>query len=249
MPDAYDAGCSDFYINQKIALKMDLPSSRETVMDLFDRVRRELPAMDQFRRFDDELALESSDTERNYSWLAMRRTSVRSGWVNPSRINDAYHLHGLVLETAPYFLSISPLDVEYIELVYGFDMEAQMNRDEVVFDALLANSPLAGLIDHDRESVVESQPLIGMGIDEMSDLKAYVEIKSRSRAQEGSASGWTNEPISVYLTVRKAGPLQHVDDFKTIFGMLCGTGERLVDERVIPSVLMPLRQAILSRPC
>jgi len=28
--------CSDFYVNQKLALKLDLPTARESVLDLFD---------------------------------------------------------------------------------------------------------------------------------------------------------------------------------------------------------------------
>ena len=55
--------CTDFYVNQKLALKLDLPSARETVLDMFDRIRKELPNMDRFRRYDGELALESAEAE------------------------------------------------------------------------------------------------------------------------------------------------------------------------------------------
>ena len=37
--------CTDFYINQKMSLKLDLPTARETVRDMFDRVRRDQPRM------------------------------------------------------------------------------------------------------------------------------------------------------------------------------------------------------------
>lgn len=90
MSNNLGALCTDFYVNQKIALKLDLPSRRETVLDIFDRVRRELPGMDQFRRYDDELALESPVEDAQYSWLALRRTSIRSGWVNPELLERAY---------------------------------------------------------------------------------------------------------------------------------------------------------------
>ena len=51
-----------------------------------------------------------------------------------------------VLEIAPYYLSISPLDVDFIEVVFGFDLEAQTNRDQVVFEALLADSALGAVM-------------------------------------------------------------------------------------------------------
>jgi len=38
MPD-FDALCRDFCVNQKLALKMDLPAAREPVLDLFGRLR------------------------------------------------------------------------------------------------------------------------------------------------------------------------------------------------------------------
>ena len=51
MGDSYKALCSDFYINQKLTVKMDLPRSRETVLEFFERVRKQFPQMNQFRRY------------------------------------------------------------------------------------------------------------------------------------------------------------------------------------------------------
>src|SRR5690606_3447969 len=93
MATSFGALCSDFYINQKVSLKLDLPTGRETVLDMFDRVRREVPAMDRFRRFEGELSLESPEREAQYSWFALTSTAVRSGWVNPITLEEAYRLH------------------------------------------------------------------------------------------------------------------------------------------------------------
>ena len=48
----FETFCSDFYINQKLALTMDLPEGRESVLDLFGRIRRELPFLDRLGRND-----------------------------------------------------------------------------------------------------------------------------------------------------------------------------------------------------
>ncbi|MEM7228734.1 MAG: hypothetical protein AAF432_07960 [Planctomycetota bacterium] len=248
MSNSFAAICSDFYINQKIALKMDLPTRRETVLDMFDRVRKALPSMDRFRRYDDELALESADEDSRYSWLAMRRTSIRSGWVNPGSLDQAYKLHRLVLEIAPYFLSISPLDVDYIELIFGFDLACQANRNEVVFDALLADTPLSGLVDTACEPMTDVQPFIGLSLDETCSLKAFVEVKTHTRMAEVMSRRWADEPISVYLTIRQDGPLQSVEQFNAVFGTLAGYAERLSEDRVIPNVVMPIRDTLMSRP-
>ena len=248
MVNSIGALCTDFYVNQKLGLKMDLPTARETVLDMFDRIRKELPNMDRFRRYKGELALESPELDSQYNWLALDRTSVRSGWVNPESLAEAYRLHRLILEVAPYFLSISPLDVEFVELVFGFDLEAMTNRNEVVFEALLAQSPLMSLVETDRESVLDAQPFVGFSLSRRCDVQAFVEIKTRSRSAEVAAGRFENEPISVYLTVRRYGPFQTIQDFSDSFGALAGHAERLSEVRVIPHVVMPIREQLLSHP-
>ena len=59
MASSYRALCSDFYINQKMSVKLDLPRGRETILDLFERIRHTFPTMASFKRYKDELALES----------------------------------------------------------------------------------------------------------------------------------------------------------------------------------------------
>ena len=108
MATSFGALCTDFYINQKLSLKMDLPGDRETVLHLFDGVRKAMPGMDRFRRYDGELALESARRDAEYRWLALRRTSVRTGHVNPQTMAEAYRFHRLILEVVPYHLTISP---------------------------------------------------------------------------------------------------------------------------------------------
>ncbi|MGA1392424.1 MAG: hypothetical protein ACO38W_04635 [Phycisphaerales bacterium] len=247
MPD-FGECCSDFYVNQKLALKMDLPESREPLLDLFDRVRRSMPELDRLRRYDGELALESPDQERRYRWVAMRQTSIRSGDVNPSELEEAYALHRLILEVAPYYLSISPLDIDYLELVFGFDLEAEANRDEVVFDALLADGPLGNLVDPTQDRFLDCQPSVGLALNEACDLQAFFEVRSRGSATEAATGDFLPEPISVYLTVRRHGPVSSLEQLPAIFATLCGHAERLAEERAIPQLVMPIRHAILSRP-
>jgi len=57
MSESYKALCSDYYVNLKLQLKLELPRNRETVLDLFERVRKQFSSMSSFRRYKDELAL------------------------------------------------------------------------------------------------------------------------------------------------------------------------------------------------
>ncbi len=246
MPTEYGLWCRDFYVNQKLALKLDLPAGREPVLELFDRLRRQEPSLRHLRRFESELVLESDDQERTFSWVTMRATSLRSGMVNPGSLEAAYRLHRMVLETAPYFLSISPLDIEHAELVFCFDFETDGNRDQIIWDALLADSPLAALVDPQQDRPIDVQPFMGLALNASNDLQAFFEIKSRSRGQEPSGARHGEDPISVYLTVRRQGPLATITELTTVFATLCGHAERLAEERLIPHVVKPIRDAITT---
>ncbi|MFG0329280.1 MAG: hypothetical protein ACF8PN_05210 [Phycisphaerales bacterium] len=249
MATSFGALCTDFYINQKLALKMDLPSQRETVLDLFDRIRRAEPHMDQFRRFEGELALESVAKEGAYDWVALRRTSVRSGTVNPESLASAYKIHRMVLEITPYFLSVSPLDIDYVELMFGFDLEAKGNHDEIVCDALFSESPLGRLVDHDRTTTLDAQPFFTYALDEKRKLQVNFEVKTRTSERELAEDKYDDEPISVFMSLRRLGPIDQVDDLQTIFESLSSEAERIAADRVVPYLINPITKAISSRSC
>jgi hypothetical protein len=237
--------CRDFCVNQKLALKMDLPAAREPVLDLFGRLRKDLPRLSDLHRYPDgEVALESTEDERDFLWVAMRQLSLKSGWVNPGTLEDAYLMHRTVLEVAPYFLSISPLDVDHLELVYAFDFDCDGNRDEVVLDALLGGSPLGEFADPATDMVLDAQPFVALALADAPDMHVYVEVKTRLPRGETAVTREGTDPLSVMLTVRRTGPVRALGDLPTHLAALSGHGERLVEQRLIPRVLMPLRDRI-----
>lgn len=246
MPTSYRALCTDFYINQRLNLKMDLPMRRDTVLALFDRIRREHPSMDKFRRYQNELALESAARDQAQQWLGLRKTSIRSGSVNPGSAGDAYRLHKLVLETAPYYLDISPLDLDYLELLYGFDLMAAGNHDAIVYEALVSGSPLGKLIDLDGAIPIDCQPIFGMALSDDCDIQANFEVKTRTSPQQVRTGDFREEPISIYLTVRKYGPINDVKELSTVLSTLLKHGEDLLESRLVPNLLMPIRNVIVT---
>lgn len=240
MEASYKALCSDFYVNQKVSVKLDLPSTRETVLDLFERVRRAYPGMQSFRRYDDELALESEQAAMPHRWLAIRPAHIRSGVVNPESFEDAYGLHKCVLDVAPYFLSISPLDIEFIELLFGFDLHATGNHDAIVAAALVAESPLGALLDVEGATPVDFQPLFGLRLGDAGEgMEAHFEVKTRRAADESRS-----DAISIYLTMRQFDPSVAVEDLPRVLTRLAVEGQRLVDSTLVPSFLTPIRAAI-----
>lgn len=244
MSDSFRALSTDFYVNLKLGVKMDLPQTREPVLELFERVRRRFPSMDQFRKYKDELALESAQAEAPHRWLAVRSNSVRAGVVNPDRFEHAYELHRHILEVSPYFLTISPLDVDFIELLYGFDLECGGNHDAVIYEALMQHSPIGGVMDLPGATPIDCQPILSVAFGANREYEAHFEVKSRTPVggrPEGEASG---EPISVYVTVRRTGAAGDLKDLPARLAEVSRWGEELVETRVVPSLLVPLRDAI-----
>lgn len=255
MPASYRALCSDFYINQKISVKLDLPSSRETILDLFERVRHTFPSMASLKRYKDELALESPTDDEPHRWLAVRSSTIRSGSVNPDTFDDGYAVHKAVLEIAPYFLSISPLDIEYVELLYGFDLAASGNQDAIVAEALLEGSPLGELLDIENATTIDFQPLLGMllspdgvrpeGRKAADGIEAHLEVKTRSGGAAARGEDTPGDPISVYVTLRRYEPVTNLKAMPAVFRVLADQAEHLIEHRVLPGLIAPLRRAIL----
>lgn len=246
MGESFKALCSDFYVNQKIAVKMDLPRSRETVLEFFERVRRQFPRMTQFRRYREELALESPSSDAPHHWVAVRSNNIRSGTVNPPTTAEGYALHSHVLETAPYFLNVSPLDIESLELLMGFDLAASGNHDAIVADAILTGSPLRSALELQGATVSHCQPVLGVTFGERGEYEINVEIKTRGHAAAGRDTEPAAEPISVYLILRRLGSVGDLKELPGIFSQLTTTGEELVEKRVVPTLLAPIREAIAS---
>lgn len=246
MATSFGALCTDFYVNQKLALKMDLPAERETVLHYMDRVRKSLPQMNRFRRYDGELALESARRDSSYQWLAMRRTSIRTGHVNPDTMESAYDFHRLILSLSPAYLSLSPLDVDYIELLFGFDLECRQDHDAVVYEALIAGTPMEALLDEEEGKVLDVQPVFGTTLSERGDFQAYYEVKTRQKSRRGSSRAFRDEPISLFLTLRQYGPVDTVEELPGILARMADRAEALATDKLVPHLLGPISRQITS---
>jgi len=246
MSTSYGALCTDFSISHKLSLKMDLPGDRETILHLMDRVRKSAPAMTQFHPFDNELVLESPRRDREYLVLGLGRRQVRTAIFNPPSMTKGYQFHKLVLEVVPYHLTISPLDVDSMDLTFGFDLECKGNHDEVVYDALYAGGPLGELIKIDGTKILDVQPYFNFALNDTGTLQAFFEVKTRNRGRKGSTGRFRHEPISLFLTIRKFGPIDTIEDLQGSLKEMGHQAESLATERFVPQLLMPISRQITS---
>ncbi len=244
MAHSYNALCSDFYLNVKLAMKLELPRERQPLLDLFDRMRRQFPDLEHVRNYRDELALEAGADQRG-RWLAVRARDLRAGIVNPDEPDEALRMHRALLELAPYYLGVTPLDVDYLELLFGFDLPADGDHSAIVSCALLDGSPLAGAMDQRGFSLIECQPAFGVALDGEGALEAFFEVKTGApRLARGPEAA--SEPISVYVTLRRYGPARSIQDLPGDLDQLAARGDELVQAVAIPRLLNPIREMIGS---
>lgn len=246
MATSFGALCTDFSISHKLSLKMDLPGDRETILHLMDRVRKSVPAMNHFHPYENELVLESTRKDREYFVLGLARRQVRTAYFNPPSMTKGYNFHKMVLEVVPYHLTISPLDVDSLDLTFGFDLECKGNHDDVVYEALYAGGPLGELLRVDNIKVLDVQPYFNFALNDNGTLQGFFEVKTRNRGRKGSTGRFRHEPISLFLTIRKFGPLDTLDDLQASLKEMSQQAESLAMERFVPQLLMPISRQITS---
>jgi len=246
MATSFGALCTDFYINSRLSLKMDLPYDRETVLHLFDRIRGEMPDMDRFKRFEDELALESGRKDGAYRWTALRQQSIRCGHVNPDAMAEGYRISDLMMKLCPYFLSISALDIDALELLFGFDLECSANHHQIITEALLADTPFARLAGDASDRLLEAMPVMTVALEDKCRLQATFEVKGLTSPGQVRQQRFRAEPISVLMTVRRLGPVKKVDQLPERLEELRHHAEQLATERVVPELINPLSRAIIG---
>jgi len=246
----YGAICDEFLVFSRLFLKLDLTPGKEALLQFFDRLRREIPRLRHLRRRDENsFVLEEPDEFDSRRWVRLDASSIRTGYANPPSLVAVRSFGQLVWQHAPFFLTLSELDYDYLEVTYCFDLEYQGNHDELVAETFMADHPLASLLFSGRvRHIIDCQPFFGVALNDDCDLQAFVEIKGRSSTYEVRTGQYDPQPLSVYLTIRNYLNAEADLNLADVFEHLCDTADELAGEKVVPLVVNPLAQAIASRP-
>jgi hypothetical protein len=244
----YNSDADDFYVNMNLNTEMELPTERDTVLHYFEQMRKAFPELRNFyTKETGDLVLEGDKEQGHYRWLAIEPRRLCSGHVNPETLEDAYRQHELVLDVAPHLLTISTLDCEALDVMFGFDFTYQGNHDEIVAEALGLGSALDGLIELREARVINFEPSITISLDESCRLQCRLSIETRTNAFQIRTGEFPEEQISVYFTVRQYWGTGPDRSFLDSFRKQRAIGEEIVHERVIPRIVRPLAAAISSR--
>jgi hypothetical protein len=248
MYNPFSAFCDDFYVNMRLSTQLNLPHARETVLHFFERLQKEFPALTRFRKHENgDLCLEENRDSESYRWATLESRRLLAGHVNPPSVEEAMKIHTLLLQLAPFDLGISPLEVDYLDVLFGFDLSFRGNHDEVVAESLMQQSPLTALLEESGAKAVDIQPTVTVALSEDCRLQARIDIITRTNSYQVRTGDYNNDVISVYLVLRRYCGDRPRDPMEQIFAGLVEKAQTLCDSYIVPKVLRPLSSAIASR--
>lgn len=240
--------CDDWFINLNLTTELELPTARDTVLHYFEQMKKAFPELKNFFvREGGDLVLEGDKEQPSYRWLAIEPRRLCSGHVNPSTPHEAYRQHETVLEMAPHLLTISQLDCEALDLMYGFEFAYSGNHDEILVEALGLGPALEALAEVPGARVVNFEPSITLALDSGCRLQCRLTFETRTNAFHIRTGEYPDEQISVYFTVRQYWDSGNERSFADSFRHQREVAEELLMNRVVPRVIRPLAHAIASR--
>lgn len=248
MGHEFDAFSDDFFANMSLQTALPLPESRETILQFCEAVQKEFADMTTFyQRESGEFVLEGDRDSGSYRWMELESRRLSSGYFNPPDIEPAVHQHRWMLDRATYYLGVSYLDVDCLDVIFGFNLDYVGNRDAIVAEALLGGSPLGAFSDEAQLVPLGVEPSFILALDRDCYTQARVSLETRNSSYQVRTGNYEDEPISVYFTVRGYPRPGEKFDTKQAFDAQSRQAVDLTQRIVLPRVIRPIAAAIASR--
>jgi hypothetical protein len=249
MFDGLSSLCDDFYVDMCVNTELELPTQRDTILAFFERIQKQYPAMSNFnRRSQTEYCLESLQDNGSYRWVTIDMDRLISGSVNPADFRKAYAQHKLVLELAPYMLSLSHLDVDSLDLTVTMDFDCSDNHDEIISEALLSGSAFSCFSDMPEVKPIGVNPVAIFSLSEDSYTQARISAESKTSVYDPRKSRQQqDQAISLSLTIRQYPPPTAIFDALSSLENQSHLAQVLMEEKIIPLLARPLVDAIAHR--
>jgi hypothetical protein len=241
----YHDVCDDFYVNVNLNTEMDLGRSREGVLHFFEQVRKRYPNMRNFYgRERGEFVLEEDKAGGHYRWATVEPRRVLAGQVNPASTSEVLELHQLVLDLAPHSLSLSTIDCESLNVIFGFDYVYRGNHNQLIAEALGLPPAYEKLSEAPGTTLVGYEPSFQFTCDDDHRIVGRVSCETRTTLQHVRSGEFPEEQFSIYLTGRRYGSLDPGESFVSAHEQIAAFCQKLLDGFVLENVLRPVQQAI-----
>ena len=241
----YGSLADDMYMNVNLATEMELPGHRETVLHFFECVRKKYPTMRKFHARDKrDFVLEEDKEQGRYRWVAVEPRRFCSGHVNPASIEDALDQHRFLLDLAPALLSMSPLDCEAIDVLFGFDFAFRGNHNSLLAEAIGPGPALEGIGDVPGSKLINYEPSLTIAVDEECRTQVRVSTETRTNAFQVRTGEFAEEQLSVYVTARQYGSLEGGETYVDTVERLAQLAQDVIESCVVEQILRPLARTI-----
>jgi hypothetical protein len=204
--------------------------------------------MTRFRKTENgEFNIEEDRSGQHYRWVSLESRRLSAGQVNPATVEEALKLHELLLHLAPFHLGISPVEIDYLDVLFGFDLTFSGNHDEIIAESLLADSPLNCLTEESGAKAVDFQPSVTVALSDDCRLQARIDIVTRTNSYQVRTGDYSDDVISVCLILRRYWGDRPRTAIDKLLLEMAQRAEQLCDRHVLPKVVRPISTAIASR--
>ncbi|MEZ6091613.1 MAG: hypothetical protein R3C05_27080 [Pirellulaceae bacterium] len=241
----YDAFSDDYYVNMHLSTELDMPRERQSVMHFFEQIQRRYRTMQNFySREKHEFVLEEDKESGQYAWASVEPRRISCGNVNPTNLDEAVEQQRTILDMTPYALSISPLECETLSVMFGFDFTYRGNQNELLAEALGVLPAFEKALEVPGISMLSHEPSLQFAIDDECRTQCRIGFETRTTAYQIRTGDFSEDQLSVYLTVRRFDSLRFDQSFADEYSRLAQLGRNLVEDYLIQNVLRPLQQTI-----
>jgi hypothetical protein len=200
-----------------------------------------------YARENNEHVLEEDKEPGSYRWVSVEPRRVASGYLNPPALEDCHSQHELVLDLSPHILSVSNLDCEALDVMFGFDFTYKGNHDEVVGQAFGLDGRFESFLRIPNTRLVNFEPNMTVALDEQCRRQARLGIVTRTNSYQVRTNQYGEESISVYFTIRQYWGLGAESSFIDSYRRQVEIGLELLDSHIVPNVVVPLSEAISTK--
>ena len=238
----------DFYVNMNLMTEMELPGQLDTILHFFECLQKTYPTMRKFYCRDKrDFVLEEDKDSGRYRWAAVETRRLSSGVVNPPSLEAAMKQHRLVLDLAPPLLSVSPLDCEALDLLFGFDFAYRGNHNALLAEALGVGPSLDAVVDIPGTRVINFEPSLTLAMDEECSTQVRISTETRTNAFQVRTGDYGEDQLSVYVTARQYGSLEPSVSYVEAVDRLFSIGVDVIDSCVVYQILRPLARTIAMK--
>ena len=144
-------------------------------------------------------------------------------------------------------LSVSPLDCEALDLLFGFDFTYRGNHNQLVAEALGVSPAMERMLEIPGATVINHEPSLTIALDEECRLQCRLSVETRTNAYQVRTGEYPEEQLSVYVTARQYGSLSPDRTFAETLDRLAEVCHEMLENHVIEHVLRPLARTIAMK--